>query len=311
MYEFYHYLPVDDSIMKFGLYLTGVGRGVIPSMDNYPPVGHPNMYAFDYHRGRILPEFQMILITDGQGIFESKKTGQVSIEPSTLIILFPDIWHRYKPDEQTGWKERWFSINGVIIHQLMELGLIHPSHAVQQLSEPEHLISIFDHFLDRIHRNPAENSVTTSLSTMAVLSEISELIGPYEHSMAEAKKQHNNNKVKYSKDDLVNSVLKIIWTQSHRQFSVDSILTQLPVSRRTLERRFQKFHGHSIYEEIIQCRLSRAKRLLKETHLPVKTVAYLSGFKCAELMRRSFERVLSQPPSEFRQQNSVINISDE
>jgi AraC-like DNA-binding protein len=310
MYEFYHYLPVDDSVMKFGLYLTGVGRGIIPSMDNYPPVGHPTMYAFNYRQGRILPEFQMIIITEGKGIFESKQTGQVPIEPGTLILLFPDVWHRYKPDEQTGWKEQWISINGVIIHQLMEQGFINPSHAVQQLSQPEHLISIFDHLLDRIHRNPTENTVTTSLSTMALLSEIIELIGSSGLSTTRARKQFNNSKVKYSRDELVDSALKIIWTQSHRQISVNSILMQVPASRRTLERRFQKIHGHSIHEEITQCRLSRARRLLRETNMPIKTVAYLSGFRCAEVMRRSFEKVLAQPPSEFRKQNSFSNISD-
>jgi len=88
---------------------------------------------------------------------------------------------------------------------------------------------------------------------------------------------------------------------------VNSIVNQVPTSRRALERRFQKVHGHSIHEEIMQCRLSRAKRLLQETHMPIKTVAYLSGFSCSERMRRTFDKLLKQSPSEFRKQNSLIN----
>ncbi|MBN2512426.1 MAG: helix-turn-helix domain-containing protein [Sedimentisphaerales bacterium] len=293
--------------MEFGIYVTGAGRGIIPSKDHYPPAKHPTMYAFNYSQGRILPEFQMIIISDGKGIFESEQTGETSIKPGTLILLFPDIWHRYKPDEQTGWKERWISFNGVIIHQLMEQGYLNPSRAIHQLSDPEYLIFTFDHFLDRIHLKPTENNVVTSLSAMALLSEIIDLIGT---GMTGTRK-HFNSKSIYSKDELVDSVLEIIWTQSHRPISVDSILTQVPASRRTLERRFQKIHGHSIYEEIMQCRLNRAKRLLRETRLPIKTVAYLSGFSCPDRMRRSFERFLAQPPSEFRNQNSLDNISDE
>lgn len=306
MYEFYHYLPVEDSIMKLGLYLTGVGRGVIPSKDNYPPKGHPKMYAFNYHQGRILPEFQIVIITDGKGVFESEQTGEISIEPGMLIFLFPDVWHRYKPDEQTGWKERWISINGVIVHQLMEQGYLNPNYACQQLSEPEHLISTFDHFLDSVHRNPTENTLVTSLSTMALLSEIIKLI---KTDVTRPRKELNSD-ITYTKDGLVDSVLEIIWTQSHRPISIDSILMQVPTSRRTLERRFQEIHGHSIHEEIIQCRLSRAKRLLRETHLSIKKVAYLSGFSCTERMRRSFDKFLAQPPSEFRKQNSLVNISE-
>jgi AraC-like DNA-binding protein len=307
-YEFYHYLPVEDTIMRLGLYLTAVGRGVIPSKEDYPPVGHPTMYAFNYLQGRVLPEFQIILITDGKGIFETKQTGEIAIESDTLILLFPDVWHRYKPDEQTGWKERWISVNGAIIHQLMDQGYLNPDRSVLQLSEPEHLISTFDTFLDQIHRRPIENTLVTSLRTMAFLSEIIESIGV---GTTGARKPVDNGRVKVSKDKLVDSVLDIIWTQSHRPISVDSILIQVPASRRTLERRFQKAHGHSIHEEILQCRLTRAKRMLRETHLPIKTVAYLSGFSYPERMRCTFIKILRTSPSDFRKQNSIGNISDE
>jgi len=308
MYEFYHYLPVEDSMMRLGLYLTAVGRGIIPPKEHYPPGRHPTMYAFNYSQGRVLPEFQIVLITEGEGVFESKQTGEVPIKPGTLFLLFPDVWHRYKPNDQTGWKERWISINGVIIHQLMDQGYLTPYHAILQLSELEHLNSIFDTFLDRIHHNPIENTLVTSLNTMAFLSKIIELIGVIQTG---ATNRFDNSKIKFSNDLLVDSVLDIIWTQSHRPISVDSILKQVPTSRRTLERHFQKIHGHSIYEEILQCRLSRAKRLLRETHLPVKTVAYLSGFSCPERLRRSFEKLLEGSPSKYRKQNSIVNISDE
>ena len=55
--------------------------------------------------------------------------------------------------------------------------------------------------------------------------------------------------------------------------SVNDIARQLPVTRRTLDRRFADAVGHSVLEEINTCRLSRAKRLLKATDLPVKIVA--------------------------------------
>jgi LacI family transcriptional regulator len=79
----------------------------------------------------------------------------------------------------------------------------------------------------------------------------------------------------------------------------------LPASRRTLERRFRKARGHSIHDEIILCRLSRAKRLLTETHLAIKKVAFLSGFGSSEPMRCAFEKVIGKSPSEFRKKNAL------
>ena len=300
MYEFYHYLPVNDIIMQWGLYLTGVGRGVIPSKDKYPPAGHPTLYSFNYQRGRVLPEFQIILITDGYGTFESKQSGQVQIKPNTFFMLFPDVWHRYKPDEKTGWKERWISFNGIIAHLLIEQGYFTPNNSVSHITDSPQLISTFDHFLNNVHKKPTENTIIRSLNTMALLSSIVEIIG---NDTTSDNLPQSNNRLTTS-DPLIESVLDLIWAHSHRPLSIDSIIKQVPASRRTLERRFQQLCGHSIHDEIIECRLSRAKRLLCETQMPIKTVAYLSGFSCLERMRCAFKNKFNLSPSEFRKLNS-------
>ena len=62
MNDFHHYLPVDDSVMQWGLYLTGAGTETIPAGSDYPPEGHPGVYNFLWGAGRTLPEFQILLI---------------------------------------------------------------------------------------------------------------------------------------------------------------------------------------------------------------------------------------------------------
>ena len=104
---FYHYLPVNDTAMRWGLYVTGAGYAVISVGQDYPPEGHPGLYDFQWSRGRVLPEFQILLISDGCGVFESEPTGEVSVESGSLLFLFPGVWHRYRPDKSSGWTERW------------------------------------------------------------------------------------------------------------------------------------------------------------------------------------------------------------
>ena len=104
-------------------------------------------------------------------------------------------------------------------------------------------------------------------------------------------------------DPLIVSALKIVWTHSHRSISIDYLLDELSVNRRTLERRFQKVRGHSIYDEIMKCRFSRASRLLIETHLPIKTISYLSGFGPPERMRYAFGNLAGQTPAAFRKRH--------
>jgi transcriptional regulator GlxA family with amidase domain len=58
--------------------------------------------------------------------------------------------------------------------------------------------------------------------------------------------------------------------------------------------------GHSVLEEINTCRLTRAKRLLEETELPVKSVAHLAGFSSGERMRVLFVEREGMNPTEYR-----------
>src|SRR5262249_27672003 len=93
-----------------------------------------------------------------------------------------------------------------------------------------------------------------------------------------------------------------IWTHGNCPMSVSDIARQLPVTRRTLDRRFVEATGHSVLEEINACRLSRAKRLLTETELPVKTVAHLAGFNSTERMRVLFVEREGTSPTLYRKQ---------
>ena len=301
MYEFFHYLPVNEKLIHSGLYLTAVGRGTIPAQNTYPPSGHPNLYAFNYKRGRILPEFQFILIAEGSGVFQTEESGVVPIQPNTLLMLFPDIWHSYKPDPTTCWVERWVSFNGTIPHYLLEEWYLSPKKPFYYLSDPSKLLSIFDDFLDHIHKNPTKNTFLTSLRTTSFISQV---IDATTMGTPALKSDLNPCRTIKSDDPVVSAALDLIWTHSHRQMSTTSILDQIPASRRTLERRFRTICGHSIHDEIILCRLSRAKRLLSETHLAIKKIAFLSGFGSSERMRCTFLKIIGKSPSQFRKESA-------
>jgi len=280
-YEFFHYLPVNDDVMDWGLYLTGAGRGRIGARRRYPPAGHPSLYQFDWSRGRTLPEFQIILITDGRGTFESEPTGRVPIRPDTVVLLFPGIWHRYQPDPTTGWRERWISLNGEIAHRLMDQQLVRPGGAVYQPLGMSEMTERFDQLLDRIHAKPTENSILLSLRAMDLIAEAIEQARAG-LSPSDARASRPTDEIE---DPVVAQALDLIWTHSHRPLSVNELVTHLPITRRTLERRFALERNHSILDEINLCRTGRARRLLAETDLPIKTVAYLAGFTSQERMR--------------------------
>jgi len=293
--DLHHYLPVDEDAIQWGMYVTGVGRVSIRPGRPYPPPGHPGPYDFRWHSGRTLPEFQTLLITDGGGLFESHQTGLVTVESGSLMFLFPDVWHRYQPNLETGWTERWLSFNGELAHRLMERGPITPESAVRQAHDREQVATAFDRLHRDIHTARPRNTILLSLHAMSLLATIIEAVAWQELGQAPLAAEDER-----SADPLVARAVDFIWTRSHQPITVAKIALALDVNRRTLERRFAAERGHSILAEINDCRLNRAKRLLEETNLPVKAITYLAGFTSEQRMRATFLGRDGVPPSEYR-----------
>ena len=112
----YHYLTPSPSDKDWGLYLNVVGFAEIKPGTVYPPEGHPNGYYFTWENGRVLNEYQIIYITDGYGTFETMD-NKYAITPGTIITLHPDVWHRYRPDRKTGWKEYYVGFQETFVKQ--------------------------------------------------------------------------------------------------------------------------------------------------------------------------------------------------
>jgi AraC-like DNA-binding protein len=298
---FFHYLPVNEETMSWGIYVTGAGRSIIRPGEKYPPSGHPTLYQFDWSRGRTLPEFQLVLITDGAGEFESEATGHVQFEEEALLVVFPGVWHRFRPSPTVGWSERWLSFNGQMLNQLFNAELVKPSMAVTRPRDVERLADEFDEILGRVRKQPHGHPALLAYQALRI---ISDTVAQRVEEAIDSGNIPRNRAGSYRDDPIVQRALEIIWTHGNCPMSVSDIARQLPVTRRTLDRRFVEATGHSVLEEINACRLSRAKRLLMETELPVKTVAHLAGFNSTERMRVLFVEREGSSPTEYRKQGA-------
>ena len=99
------YLPVTKQDRSWGTIVTSVGFHSIKPSEHYPPQGHPMRYIFSTKRGRILDEYQLIYITQGNGFFKSLSQKKIEIKTGNMQLLFPGEWHTYYPNPSTGWNE--------------------------------------------------------------------------------------------------------------------------------------------------------------------------------------------------------------
>jgi len=103
-------------------------------------------------------------------------------------------------------------------------------------------------------------------------------------------------------DPVLVKALKFIDKNASRAFTVAEVFDSVPTSRRVLEQRFQKFLGRTPAAEIRRVRVEKAKRLLADSDLSMKSIAAECGFEYPEVLTRVFRRQEGITPTTFRKQ---------
>ena len=84
---------------------------------------------------------------------------------------------------------------------------------------------------------------------------------------------------------------------------VDDVVKQTQLTRRALETRFKKALGKTPHALIIETRLSKAERCLRETALTLERIADRCGFEYPEYLSVLFKKHRNMTPGEYRQQH--------
>ena len=92
------------------------------------------------------------------------------------------------------------------------------------------------------------------------------------------------------------------WINKHlpEDLSLSRLAKQAGMSERSFSRHYVEAAGVTPARAIERLRVEAARRVLSESRLPVKRIAQRCGFGSEETMRRSFLRVLSTTPNDYR-----------
>lgn len=105
-------------------------------------------------------------------------------------------------------------------------------------------------------------------------------------------------------DQIVAAAIRYIRDHVHLPIRVSNVLKVIPVSRRSLERRFLATLGRGISQEIRRVHVDRAKSLLAGTELPMSQVARLSGFTEGRQLSVVFRQETGLTPTAYRRDHN-------
>lgn len=288
MNNYYRYLPVSKRDEEWGLCVLNTGCTHIPAQAHYPAASHPSPYYYEWRQGRVLQEYQVIYITRGSGLFESASCARQTVKAGSMILLFPGELHRYKPDEVCGWDEYWIGCKGAFADGLVQQGFFQKSHPCLFIGFQENILHLFTEIIEAAKYE--EVGYQAAISGAAI-----HLLGKC-YSLAQKQAVANT-----SIESLMSKARLLLRAGMEDNCTPESVARELQVSYSFFRKAF-KTHTHlSPGQYLIQLRIEHAKKMLAESSLPVKEIAYHLHFSSYHYFSRLFKEKTGLSPVDFRQ----------
>ena len=282
------YLVANERDALWGLTVSTVGYEEILPGDAYPTRGHADGYYFEINRGRELNEYQLLYITEGEGVFHSTTVKEAPIREGDLFLLFPGEWHSYHPNPRIGWKSYWIGFKGRNMDDRVRAGFLSPSKPIYHVG--------FSDAIVRLYKKAYEAAVEEAAYSQQLMAGlVNMLIG-----MMYSKERNIQLSRNQAHVDMISKARLRIREALESELTIQQVAEELGISYSNFRKLFKEHTGISpaIYQQDL--RLQRAKELLSTTNLSVKEIAYRLNFDSPDYFSAKFKAKTGRRPSELR-----------
>jgi len=287
----FKYLTHNSEDKKWGLYLMVAGSARIEPDTSYPPKGHPTGYNFEWKNGRALQEYQLNYITEGEGIMETRK-ARYNIRAGSIILLHPNLWHRYKPVRDKGWFEHYIGCRGDMAERLIQSSDILRDMNVLNIGFHENILRSFnDIIVETRNERPGYHQVCSGL-VMHILGQIISL-------------EKNKNFMYTAVESDIQKACLIIRQSIHKNIIVEKIAKDLNVDYSQFRKAFKKYTGLSPMQYHMSLRMKQASYLLTNSDLSIKEIASRLGFCSQYYFTKLFKEKMKKTPSRYRESSGL------
>ncbi|MBR5657447.1 MAG: AraC family transcriptional regulator [Prevotella sp.] len=284
------YMLATERDSLWGLTVSTVGYEEIAPGDDYPTKGHADGYYFDLKKGRVLNEYQLLYLTEGEGIFESTNQRPIRIKEGDLFLLFPGEWHTYHPLPSRGWKSYWIGFKGRNVDDRVRAGFLSPTKPIYHVGFSSDLVHLYDEAM-----KTAREEAAYSQQTLAGI--VNHLVG----LMYSLERNRVLNK-DLGHVDMVNRARLRIRESLESDLTIQQVAEEMGISYSNFRKLFKEFTGiaPAMYQQ--ELRLQRAKEMLSTTDMSIKEIAYRLNFESPDYFSSKFRMKTGRKPSDFRQE---------
>ena len=285
----FKYLTTGPEDTDWGIYLNVAGSSSVKPNENYPSHNHPSGYYFQWDEGRILNEYQINYITRGEGTVENKY-GRFQLKPGSLFVIFPNEWHRYKPNPKTGWVENYIGFEGKIAEKFMLHPLFSVTQPVIHAGIKEEIIDTYLKIFDLAEKEqPGFQHIASGM--------IVKLLG----YIISFEKQKGFSGKRIAK--VIEEVRFLMRQNISQEYNLEELATQNNVGYSYFRKMFKKFTGVSPGQYHLQLKIMRAKELLISSDKTIKEISNELGFQSIYYFSNLFRKKEGINPSQYRKKN--------
>lgn len=282
------YIAQNERDEQWGLTVCSTGYQKIAAGEDYPPQKHNQEYLFNPENGRVLFEYQLLYIVEGEGILTTRNGGRNNIKAGDMFLLFPGEWHTYRPNPSTGWKEYWIGFSGANIDNRVQAGFFKPEKPVYNIGYNETVVELYC------------EAIRTAKRQEPYFQQL--LAGIVNHLLGLMFMTSRNNRIQAGGDfpQMIDRARAYLQESIESDISMPEVAEYLNMSYTTFRHAFKKYTGLSPAQYFINLKLHRAKEMLRGTNASVKEISYILHFESPEYFANAFKKKTGQSPSEFR-----------
>src|SRR5665647_418210 len=233
MINYHKYLHKSEMEEKWGMYINTVGYNRTNVNQDYPNnKEHPQSHSFNWNNGRILNGYYLIFISKGQGLFQSAFTELTTVKEGMCFLLYPGVWHRYKPNSNSGWEEYWVGFNGDYPNELIKKGFFPINTPFINVGLNVDLLHLFHSIIESVQASSYGYRQVIAGITMQIL------------GMANAASMHSEEAGDPT-GRLISKAKFILQESLEKPVNMESVAKELPMGYSAFRKAFKNATGES------------------------------------------------------------------
>jgi AraC-like DNA-binding protein len=224
-------------------------------------------------------------------VFDSEFSGEVAVEAGSVFLVFPKVWHRYRPDRETGWSEYWVEAGGPMLESAVRRAGMNAASPVMRVGHDDALLRCFLNIADTIQREDPGFEAIIGIRSLEIVARIRSLMMIARSTGVTTPEQIVRQAQLSMRENLGGAV------------DLQNLARQLGVSYSSFRRVFKDETGRAPGEYFIEMKINRARQLLM-ADMGIQEVADLLGFDSPHYFSRLFKARAGVTPGSLRPSRS-------